>query len=95
MCSTGFQIINQPQSNITCKHGDKIVLSVSAVGRGPFSYQWRKEDKDITDPECAGTTTDHLSIMHFSSIHQGSYSCIIKENHSSLKSESATLALGK
>jgi hypothetical protein len=78
-----------------CKHGDNIVLTVSAVGRGPLSYQWKKEEKDITDPECTGTNTDHLSITRFSSVHQGSYSCIIKENHNSLKSESAILALGE
>ena len=95
VCKTDLQILKQPQSNILCKYGDKVVLSVSAVGHGPISYLWKKDEKDITHPECEGTNSDNLIITFFSSIHQGSYSCVIKDNYKSSKSEPANLALSK
>jgi hypothetical protein len=94
LCSTDFQIVKQPQSG-KCKYGDKVVLSVSAVGHGPLSYVWKKDENDITHPECTGVNTNSLTITFFSSIHVGSYSCVIKDDDKSLTSQSANLTLSK
>ena len=68
---------------------------MSAVGHGPLSYEWQKDEKNITHPECTGSNTANLTITFFTSMHQGHYSCIIKDNHKSLKSEPSNLALSK
>ena len=87
--------MKQPQSSILCDYQADVVLSVSAVGYGPISYEWKKDGKDIPHFECTGTDTDTLSIKRFSSRHQGSYGCMIKDHHSSVNTEPANLALSK
>ena len=66
-------------------------ISVSASGPGTLSYTWKKDGKAITAkryPNCKGVDTDTLSISPFSSLYEGSYSCVITtEGGQSVESE--------
>ena len=68
---------------------------MSAVGHGTLSYKWEKDEEDILHTECTGIESHTLTVTNFSSMHQGSYVCIVKDNHKSLKSECAELALSE
>ena len=78
-----------------CKYGNEVVASVSAVGCGLLSYEWKKDEEKITHPEYSGTNSEKLTITCFTSMRQGSHSCIVADSHKSLKSKSANLALGE
>ena len=90
---TDLQILKHPQSR-TCDYGARVVLSVSAIGAEPLQYKWTKNGNDITDPKCAGTNIPILTIHSFSQAHEGNYSCIVSNDHKTLPSEPANLALG-
>ena len=90
---TDLQICKHPESH-TCDYGACVILSVSAIGAGPLQFKWTKNGKDITDPKCTGTNMPILTIHSFSQAHEGNYTCIVSNNHKTLPSEPATLALG-
>ena len=72
-----------------------MTLSVSAVGSGCLTYQWKKDGKAISDSkQCSGTCEPTLKINGFSTDDQGEYSCVIKNNHKTIESNSAKMALG-
>ena len=55
------------------KNGSPVTMSVSAVGSGSLSYQWKKEGNDITQSEFTGINTSYLKISSFKAHkHQGS-----------------------
>ena len=68
---------------------------MSVVGCGSLSYEWKKDGEGITHPECTRTNSDKLNISYFTNMHEGSYSCVVKDNHKTLKSERANLALSE
>ena len=71
-----------------------MILSVSAVGRGPLSYKWKKDGKDISYPECIGNNTDTLTIHSFTHKYEGLYKCTVTDSQKSIESEPANLTLG-
>ena len=68
---------------------------MSAVGCGPLSYEWKKDGEAITHPECTGTNSNKLTVSCFTRMHQGNYVCVVKDNHKTLKSECAELAISE
>ena len=72
-----------------------MTLHVSAVGSGQLSYQWKKDGRDITDPNCSGINTEDLVINSFSEINQGRYVCIVKSDNRTIQSNPAKLELSK
>ena len=72
-----------------------MILSVSAVGSGFLSYQWKKNGKYITQSEFNGTNTPTLKINSFKSEHQGSYKCIVNNGQKVVESNPAELNISK
>ena len=90
-----IQISEHPQGNSEIKYGEDVTLSISAVGSGHLSYQWKKDKREITGPKCSGTNGPTLTINEFSTDDQGEYMCVIKDSHKTISSNSANVALGK
>ena len=89
-----LQVTKHPRS-CTCANGERVDLSVSAIGGEPLQYKWKKNGEDIIDPECTGATTQILTIHSFSQAQEGNYFCIVSNNQKSVQSEPANLALSK
>lgn len=56
----------------TLKVGEALTLSVSATGRPPFKYQWRRNGANIS-----GATGDTFSLPTVASANAGDYLCIV------------------
>ena len=98
MFTTDLQILKQPTSNVLCGYREEVILSVSAVGYGPMSYEWTKDGESIShsaSAELTGINTDTLTISSFSSGHRGKYTCTVKNDYKSVKSVPTDLALSK
>jgi hypothetical protein len=91
---TDLVIISHPQSK-TCELHAPVSLSVSVIGAENLSYQWKKDEHDITDRQCIGIDTSHLTILSFSDAHVGKYTCTIKDNQTSVESNPAQLNFSK
>ena len=74
-----------------------MILSVSAVGSGSLSYQWKKNGKDITrdQPDFTETDTPNLKISSLKPKHQGSYTCTVSDGQKFVESNPAELKLSK
>ena len=74
-----------------------MILSVSAIGSGSLSYQWKNSGKDITrdQPDFSETDTPNLKISSFMPEHQGSYTCIVSDGQMFVESNPAELKLSK
>jgi len=82
-------ITQHPQSlNLTA--GGSINLSVGVTGDGPFDYQWRKDNQDIS-----GANSASYSIASASLSDAGSYNVTITSNGQSLTSFSALISVNK
>ena len=60
--------------------GDRVTLSVIAVGLNDISYQWLKNDMLLStakDPAYDGLHTPNLTIFPFTHEYEGKYKCII------------------
>ena len=71
-----------------------MTLTVLAIGAENLSYNWRKDEKDISNERIDGICTTTLTISEFLPDDQGKYSCVIKNCNNSIESEQADLALG-
>ena len=93
---TDLQIIEHPKSD-THEYCSPVILSVSAVGSGSLSYQWKKNGEDITrdQPDFSGTDTSNLKISSFMPENQGSYTCIVSDGQTFVESNPAELKLSK
>lgn len=75
-----------------------LTFTVSAVGPGALSYQWKKDGECITDdvyPNCTGALTSNLHIKSFSSVHVGSYSCRVSNEYDDIVDSSGAELKGK
>ena len=88
-----LQVTKHPRTR-TCVNGERVDLSVSAIGAEPLRYKWKMNGEDITSPEFSGTNFPTLTIYTFSQTHQGNYTCVVSNNQKSVQSEAANLALG-
>ena len=89
-----FQILEHPKS-MACNYLAQVFLSVSVVGPGPLSYNWKKDGVDIVDEEYTGVNEPILSIRYFMLKHEGKYLCEVKHDEKSIESVPAQLELSK
>ena len=73
-----------------------MTLHVSAVGSGQLSYEWKKNQQEITDRDhYTGINTAALTITSFSDKYQGDYLCIVKNNEAVIQSKHAKVELSE
>ena len=85
---------SDPQTNTTIKHGENVILTVSAIGPQPLSYKWTKDGEAISDANCNGADKDKLTITSFSSANQGYYLCTVNDDEQYVESMPALLGFG-
>ena len=92
-----FQIIEQSQEELFASCGESVTLHVSAVGLEQLSYEWKKNQNEITDRDhYDGIDTATLYITSFSDVCQGEYMCIAKNNDdATIESKHANVELSK
>jgi len=80
-------IISQPTSNSICS-GQEFVISVSASGGAPLTYQWRKNGIDL-----AGQTSAFILFNAVALTDAGTYSCRITNGCGSVISNDAIITV--
>ena len=91
-----FQIIEQPQEELIVNCGESVTLHVSAVGSGQLSYEWKKDQQEITDHDhYTGINTAALTITSFSDKYQGNYLCKVKNDNATIESKHSKVELSK
>ena len=91
-----FQIIKQPQEELFATCGQSVTLHVSAVGSGQLSYEWKKDQQEITDRDhYDGIDTAALTVTSFLDKYQGDYLCVVKNNDAVIESKHTKVELSK
>ena len=86
-------IVTDPAS-VTTNAGASIVLSVSAIGTAPLSYQWMKNNSDLTNSiHINGATTSALTLTAIDSTDSGAYSVVITNDTAGITSSPATVTV--
>ena len=87
-------IMVQPQSS-TNVVGSTVVLSVTAGGEGPLSYQWQFDGVDLTSNESqfSGVNTAVLTISGVQGTNAGVYSVVVSSSEGSVNSAVATVTV--
>jgi len=80
-------ITNQP-ADLTVGEGQNAVLSVSALGSTPLSYQWRKNGNNIP-----GATNSTLAFSPAALANSGNYTVVVSNASGNVTSEVATLTV--
>jgi len=81
-------ITQQAQNQSGCE-GQSATFSISATGTQPLTYQWQKNNVNIT-----GETLNSLTISGLSSVDLANYSCVVTDvNGQNLTSQSASLTI--
>ena len=78
-----------------CDYDTPVFLSVSAIGPGELTYQWKRGGAIIDDEDCTGVNEATLTIKSFSLKHEGRYSCEVKCDGKAIESEAAKLECSK
>ncbi len=85
-------IINQPQ-DAAIFLGSPVSFTVTAVGIGPLSYQWRKDDANLTDgPTVSGATAPTLSLTSPQLADLGAYIVSVSNRYGAVLSNPAILS---
>ena len=76
-----------------CKvYGDEVIFNVAATGAGTLHYQWMQDEGVILGDKLNsydGADTPTLHITSFSLEHEGTYMCMVKNEHSDILHSSA------
>ena len=83
-------MLEHPKS-MDCDYHALVSLTVSAIGPGALTYQWKKGGAVIDDEDCTGIDEATLTIKSFSLKHEGHYLCEVKCNGNYIKSDPAKL----
>ena len=78
-----------------CDYHTPVSLSVSAIGPGKLTYQWKRGGAVIDDEDCTGVNEATLTIKSFSLKHEGRYSCEVKCDGKVIESDPAKLKCSK
>ena len=70
----GAQITSQPETRTLCP-GSPLLLSVSATGTAPISYQWRRNNVNIE-----GATASVYNVGSVTPANAGSYTCVVSNS---------------
>jgi len=85
-------IMQQPASQEVCA-GTIVMFQVVATGGGTLTYQWQKNNVNLTNTgHYSGVTTDTLTVSSIDGADVGSYHCIVS-NGGSVTSSDASLTL--
>lgn len=85
------KITKQPANTTVCS-GAPTSLIVTAVGTGPFTYQWQKNLQNLSDGgHYSGATTDKLNFNPADSNDTADYQCVITNDFGTTISDSARL----
>ncbi len=86
-------IAQHPQPVSACA-GTVALLNVVASGPGTLSYQWQKNQVDLTNGgRVSGATTKTLTIAGSDNSDTGSYRCVVSNAHGSVTSNAALLTV--
>jgi hypothetical protein len=85
-------ITTQPVTQ-TVTVGDNVILTLTATGTAPLSYQWYKGGTAITDN--ASATTDTLTLNVVITADAGDYDCVVTNLAGSAESDVASLTVNK
>jgi autotransporter-associated beta strand protein len=86
-------ITGQPQ-NVTTPVGGMVTLSVTAVGSGALSYQWRRNGDALADGSgVSGATAATLSISSAGTGASGTYTVIVTNSVDSVTSDAAEVVV--
>uniref|UniRef100_UPI00404B8A90 hypothetical protein n=1 Tax=Cephaloticoccus sp. TaxID=1985742 RepID=UPI00404B8A90 len=88
LVGTAPQIITQPVS-ITINSGGKATFSVLAIGDAPMSYQWKKEDTNITGM----LTSSYSPAFGATNADVGNYTVAVTNEYGTTLSNAATLTV--
>lgn len=83
------QISSNPQG-LTVDQGDTAVFTVTAIGGGEISFQWRKNEQAIQ-----GATSSTLALSNVSSLEAGLYDVVVTNSEGSETSLTALLAVNE
>jgi N-acetylmuramic acid 6-phosphate (MurNAc-6-P) etherase len=75
-------------SSATATAGDKVVISVTADGTTPFTYQWKKAGASITGATLATLTFDPVALTD-----AGVYTVTVANSAGNTLSDTATLTV--
>jgi hypothetical protein len=74
--------------------GDTAVFTVTATGDGTLSYQWQKDEGDLTDGgHFSGATTATLTVSSAAWADVGSYRCVVTASCGATASDAAALTM--
>jgi hypothetical protein len=83
----------QPQNQISFL-GSNVTFSVTAAGRAPLRFQWRKDGGNLTDGgRIVGARTNALSLLNVQPSDAGSYDVLVANSGGSVTSETAVLTV--
>ena len=80
-------IVAQPQS-LTKDPGDTATFTLTAAGKAPLSYQWRKGGANIS-----GATSASFTIAAVQESDEGSFDCVVTNSAGSATTNAATLTV--
>ncbi len=87
-------ITRHPSGQIVPLAGGVAVFSVEAAGKGTLTYQWQKNQVNLTDGgKISGATTNALRISNCDAADVGSYRCIVTGTCGSAASNEADLTV--
>ncbi len=92
--STNLPVIHlQPQDQGVLR-GNNATFTVVATGQTPLGYQWRFNERDLSDgPEIQGATTPTLVVSNAQPPRTGGYSVVVSNSCGVVVSRAAVLAL--
>ena len=86
-------IASQPPLNLFLCPGDSCSLSVTAKGKPPLGYQWRKNGTNLTDTlTCFGSTAPRLTLSNLTEVDLAHYDVVVTNSAGSTTSVVAALA---
>jgi len=86
--------ITEHPSNQSVSAGATATFTVEATGTAPLSYQWQKNNSNISDGgDISGATTDTLQIANCESADEGNYRCVVTNAYGNATSNNASLTV--
>jgi len=95
VCAAGGPpvLTQQPQSNTICA-GSAALFTVAAAGTGTLTYQWQKNQANLSNGgSYSGVTTPTLTVAGASTAEAGSYRCVVSNAYGSATSNEAVLTV--